>query len=51
MTPKITESAIEETALAWLDELGYTVRFGPDIAFDSPQPERTGRRADRETDV
>ena len=41
MTPKITESAIEETALAWLDELGYTVRFGPDIAFDGPQPERS----------
>lgn len=38
---KTTESALEETALEWFDELGYVVRFGPDIAFDGIQPERS----------
>lgn len=38
---KTTESALEEAALSWLDELGYTVRFGPDIAFDGLHPERS----------
>ncbi|MCK4448071.1 MAG: hypothetical protein KAW56_13445 [Candidatus Marinimicrobia bacterium] len=41
MTPKITESAIEETALAGFEDLGYTVKFGPYIAFDGIQPERS----------
>lgn len=34
MIPKTTESVLEETALDWFNELGYSVKFGPDIAFD-----------------
>lgn len=41
MIPKTTESMLEQTALGWFRELGYTVRFGPDIAFDGIQPERS----------
>jgi type I restriction enzyme R subunit len=36
----ITESHVEEAALAWLTELGYGVKAGPDIAPDSSAPER-----------
>jgi type I restriction enzyme R subunit len=38
--PKVTESDVEEAALAWLAELGYGVKAGPDIAPDSAAPER-----------
>lgn len=31
---KITESVVEETALAWFEELGYTLALGPDISPD-----------------
>ncbi|MDA8086723.1 MAG: type I restriction endonuclease subunit R [Nitrospiraceae bacterium] len=37
---KITESALEDTALSWLKNLGYDVLFGPDIAGDGLFPER-----------
>ena len=37
----ITESDIEEAALAWLAELGYTVLHGPDIAPETPGAERS----------
>jgi type I restriction enzyme R subunit len=30
--PTFTESVVEDAALAWLRELGYTLRHGPDIA-------------------
>ena len=36
----IYESDIEEAALEWLAELGYTVGHGPDIAPDTPDAER-----------
>ena len=36
----ITESHVEEAALAWLAELGYGVKGGQDIAPDSAAPER-----------
>ena len=36
-----TESIVEEAALAWLEELGYQVLHGPDIAFDAPDAERS----------
>jgi type I restriction enzyme R subunit len=36
----ITESHIEGAALAWLAELGYGVKAGPEIAPDSSAPER-----------
>ena len=38
---KIYESDIEEAALAWLAELGYTVLHGPDISRDAPNAERS----------
>lgn len=36
----LNESEIEAAALAWLDSLGYSVVFGPDIAPEQPQAER-----------
>ena len=36
----ITESHVEEAALAWLAELGYAVKSGPEIAPDSAHAER-----------
>ena len=35
-----TESVIEQTALDWLKEMGYTIAFGGDIAPDEPAAER-----------
>lgn len=35
-----TESTLEETALKWLHDLGYSVVFGNDIAPDEPAAER-----------
>jgi len=40
MTHIITESDIEEAALEILDELGYEIIYGPDIAPDGSSPER-----------
>jgi len=40
MNAKLTESHVEEAALGWLEDLGYTVLHGPDISPDSPNPER-----------
>ncbi|MDZ7641459.1 MAG: type I restriction endonuclease subunit R [Desulfurivibrio sp.] len=37
---KINEDAIEQTALAWLGELGYRLAQGADLAFDGPAAER-----------
>ena len=37
----IYESDIEEAALGWFAELGYTVLHGPDIAPDTPDAERS----------
>ncbi|RLB95540.1 MAG: DEAD/DEAH box helicase [Deltaproteobacteria bacterium] len=37
---KITEDAIEQTTLEWLENLGYEIVYGPDIAFDGQAPER-----------
>ena len=37
----IYESDIEETALDWFAELGYTALHGPDIAPDTPDAERS----------
>lgn len=36
----LTESHVEDAALAWLGELGYTVLHGPDIAPGEPLAER-----------
>ena len=37
----IAESDIEEAALDWLADLGYSVLHGPDIAPDTPDAERS----------
>lgn len=39
---KITESTAEEAALSWLNELGYSILNGPDIAPSELLAERTG---------
>jgi type I restriction enzyme R subunit len=36
----LTESHVEDAALAWFGELGYTVLHGPDIAPGEPSAER-----------
>ncbi|MDO8771054.1 MAG: type I restriction endonuclease subunit R [Burkholderiaceae bacterium] len=38
---RITESVVEEAALAWLEGLGYAVLHGPDIAIGEPAAERS----------
>lgn len=40
----MTEDQLEQECLSWLGELGYTHRFGPDIAHDGSDPEREGYR-------
>jgi hypothetical protein len=35
-----TESTIEQAAIDWLKDLGYSYAFGPEIAFDGEAPER-----------
>lgn len=40
MTP-LTESTIEQAALAWLEAIGWKVAHGPDIAPDTSAAERT----------
>lgn len=39
---RITESVVEEAALSWLEELGYAVLSGPDIATGELFSERGG---------
>ncbi len=40
MSPRFTESVVEDAALAWLDGLGYAILHGPDIAPGEPFTER-----------
>jgi type I restriction enzyme R subunit len=40
MNASFTESVIEQAALAWIEELGYDVLSGPDIAPGKPGAER-----------
>ncbi len=35
-----TESIVEEAALTWLREIGYSILHGPDVAFGEPDAER-----------
>lgn len=37
----MTEDQLEQEALTWLRDVGYTHLYGPDIAFDGVRPERT----------
>jgi len=41
MTKTITESVVEDAALAWMEALGYTIIHGPNIAAGEPDAERT----------
>jgi type I restriction enzyme R subunit len=36
----MTEDQLEQEALSWLGEAGYTHLYGPDIALDGSNPER-----------
>jgi type I restriction enzyme, R subunit len=36
----ITESVVEDTAIAWLESTGWQVAHGPDVAPDMPVTER-----------
>ena len=40
----MTEAQLEQDALGWLTELGYTHRYGPDIAHDGAEPQRAHYR-------
>ena len=40
----MTEEQLEQETLAWLQDVGYTHRYGPDIAFDGSSPERADYR-------
>lgn len=40
----MTEDQLEQEALGWLADLGYAHLYGPDIAFDGPNPERKDYR-------
>ena len=40
----MTEDQLEQETLTWLQEVGYTYRYGPDIAFDGSSPERADYR-------
>ena len=37
----LTESDVEQAALAWLDNLGWSVAHGPDLAPGTPDAQRT----------
>ena len=40
MTTGISESAVEDAALSWFEEIGYAVLHGPEIAPGEPRAER-----------
>jgi type I restriction enzyme R subunit len=40
MTSYITEAQLEQLALDWFAEIGYTAAYGPDLAPDGSAPER-----------
>lgn len=40
----MTEDQLEQETLAWLQDVGYTHLYGPDIAFDGARPARADYR-------
>jgi type I restriction enzyme R subunit len=40
----MTEDQLEQETLAWLQDVGYTHRYGPDISVDGSSPERADYR-------
>ena len=45
MTTSLTSptSTLEQTSIAWFENLGYEIEYGPDIAFDGSRPERDAK--------
>ncbi len=41
MTARITESEVEDAALEWLENLGWTIAYGPAVGPGSPRVERS----------
>jgi type I restriction enzyme, R subunit len=41
MPAEFAESDAEEAALGWLESLGYTIRHGPEIAYNVDGGERS----------
>jgi type I restriction enzyme, R subunit len=41
MSTTLSESTIEEAALEWFGELGYTIGHGPHVAPSEPAAERS----------
>ncbi|MDE0463419.1 MAG: type I restriction endonuclease subunit R [Caldilineaceae bacterium] len=41
-TTTLSEADVEQAALAWLEATGWRVRFGPEIAPETPDAERSG---------
>jgi hypothetical protein len=41
MNSRFTESVVEDATLGWLADLGYEVRYGPDLAVGMPGAERS----------
>ena len=37
----VSEADVETTALSWLSNLGWQIVYGPNIAPDTPEAERT----------
>jgi len=42
MTAPMNEAVVEAAALAWLAELGWAVRYGPELGPAGVTPERVG---------
>jgi len=40
VSPALTENALENATLDWLEQLGWSTLFGPDIAPGEPASER-----------
>lgn len=40
----MTEDQLEQEALGWLVDVGYTHLYGPDIAHDGVDPQRASYR-------
>lgn len=40
----MTEDQLEQETLAWLQDVGYSHAYGPDLAHDGPAPERSSYR-------
>ena len=38
----LSEADVEQAALAWLEATGWRVRYGPEIAPETPDAERSG---------